>query len=165
MRTLFITFLLIFASAELFAQKMQLAGYTPDNYEVECASIANQGAKMLKIWGYGRKPDLAIIQAKRNAVHSMIFKGAFAGVCTINPLVKSAELAEQNKEYFDEFFDEGGTYLQYVAVSGGAAQDIVRVKDRGRKVYKASIVVLVQYDVLRTRLEKDIKLPSLTTGF
>lgn len=162
---LLIGFLLTIGASHLVAQRHQLAGYTPDNYEAECAGVAQYGAKMLRIWGYGRQPDLAILQAKRNAVHAMLFKGVLAGECRINPLVKDPALMEQHQAYFDAFFEDGGAYLSYVALSGDAPEGVVKVKDRGRNVYKASLLVIVQYDALRTRLEKDINLPSLTDRF
>ena len=162
-----IAMLLLSWNADLMAQlqKRKIAGYTPDNYEAVCAGVAREGGKMLKIWGFGRKPDLATIQAKRNAVHAMLFKGSLTGDCTINAIVKDPDLIEQHQQYFDEFFKNGGAYLNYVAESGGASKEVVRVKDRGRKVFKASTIVVVQYDALRERMVRDINLPTINSRF
>ena len=65
-----------------FAQtkkEKKMAGYVIGNYEVECMGTGMDGTQLIKVWGYGNKPDDAVYQAKKNAVHAVIFKGITGG--------------------------------------------------------------------------------------
>ena len=142
--------------------KKKLAGYTIDNYEVECAGVGKEGTKLWKIWGYGKKPDAAILQAKRNAVHAAIFKGVYTGKCPkTEPLLNDPGSEEKNQEYFDIFFQNGGKYLAFVALSGDGMEERVKV---GRQ-YKVAIIVSVMYSQLRKELEQAGIVKSLNNGF
>jgi hypothetical protein len=142
--------------------KKQLAGYTIDNYEVECVGVGKEGTKLWKVWGYCKKPDAAILQAKRNAVHAAIFKGVYAGKCPkTEPLVSNPALEEKNQEYFDMFFKNGGKYLDFVALSGDGIEERVKVG----KQYKVAIVVSVMYSQLRKELENAGIVKSMNNGF
>jgi hypothetical protein len=142
--------------------KKKLAGYTIDNYEVECAGVGKEGTKLWKVWGYGKKPDQAILQAKRNAVHAAIFKGVFVGKCPkTEPLLTDPGAEDKNREYFDSFFCNGGRYLEFVALSGDGMEDRVKVG----KQYKVAIVVSVMYAQLRKELENAGIVKSLNNGF
>ena len=44
-----------------------------ENYEVTTVKVAVDGTKFVKVWGYGKKVDDAIVQAKKNAVHASLF--------------------------------------------------------------------------------------------
>ena len=158
--------LLAFLSSPAWSQtkrKKELAGYTIDNYEVECLGTGTDGTQILKIWGYGKKPDKAILQAKRNAVHAVIFKGIYAGKpgCTKQPLVKDPNAINEHSDYFDAFFEEGGKYLSFVAVSGDGVKESVKVG----KQYKVAIAVSVMKDPLRKELENAGIIKSLNHGF
>ena len=47
-------------------------------YEIEGVGVGTQGTYLVKVWSYSKKPTVAINQAKKNAVHGIIFKG-FSG--------------------------------------------------------------------------------------
>lgn len=137
-------------------------------YDIECEGIAKQGAKLVKVWSYSKNPKHAIASAMRNAVHGVIFKG-FAGggqSCTSSqPLVKDPSVEEEYKEFFNEFFAEGGEYLKYVsAATDGSIAPGDRLKVSKRE-YKIAAVVTVMSDQLRKRLEKENIVKSLTSGF
>jgi hypothetical protein len=42
-------------------------------YELEVAGTGVQGTYLLKVWSYSKKPNVAIEQAKKNAVHGVSF--------------------------------------------------------------------------------------------
>ncbi|MEI6883692.1 MAG: hypothetical protein WCO02_04350 [Bacteroidota bacterium] len=165
LRILFLFLLVSGLSSPAFTQsksKKKLAGYTIDNYEIECVGVGSEGTKLWKVWGYGKKPDVAILQAKRNAVHAAIFKGAWVGKCPkTEPLVSDPAVEENNQEYFDKFFENGGTYLSFVALSGDGMEERVKVG----KQYKVAIVVSVMYAQLRKELERAGIVKSLNNGF
>ncbi|MDX2195655.1 MAG: hypothetical protein NW207_04500 [Cytophagales bacterium] len=144
-----------------------LAGYTVDNYEVACMGVGTDGSKLIKIWGYGPKPEKAVLQAKTNAVHAIIFKGVTAatdGCQGIKPLASSMSVEQEFQEYFNTFFQPGGAYLNYIALSGegGDNQDVTKVD---KKTYKVGIIVSVMFDALRSDLEKAGIVKGLNSGF
>ena len=144
-----------------------LAGYTVDNYEVACIGVGTDGSKLIKIWGYGKKPEKAVLQAKSNALHAVIFKGvtAASGGCQgIKPIASSYSVEEENQEYFNNFFAPGGAYLNYISMSGegGNNMDVVKTD---KKIYKVGIIVSVMYDAVRNDLEKAGIVKGLNSGF
>jgi hypothetical protein len=155
----------IFSTANSQTKKeKKIAGYTVDNYEVECLGTGSEGTQLMKIWGYGKKPEDAVIHAKLNAVHAVIFKGIFVGEpgCMKKPLVTDPGVEEKNQDYFDAFFKPNGEYLSYVAVSGEGVRESIKVD---KKTYKVAIFVSVQHASLRKKLENDGIIKKLGAGF
>ena len=75
-------------------------------YEIECAGNGTQGTYLIKVWSYSKKVNTAIEQAKKNAVHGVIFKG-FAGKngCVAQrPLFKGPGGEFEHQDYFKNFF-------------------------------------------------------------
>lgn len=136
-------------------------------YELECVGIGVQGTYLIKVWTYSKKEKVAIAQAKKNAVHGIIFKG-FAGGgqgCTSQkPLASSPAVEEQNIDFFDTFFDDGGDYMRYVNVTNDGSID---PEDRLKvgKEYKIGIVVSVSKDALRKDLETAGVVKAMDAGF
>lgn len=136
------------------------------NYEVSTEGVGQRGTKFVKVWGYGKKVDQAIVQAKKNAVAAAIFRGYPGGsnVSPTPPLCKDPNAEENNYEYFQEFFETGGKYLKFVnQTTDGipSGQDRRKVK----KGYKVAIYVQVMHDNLRRQLEADGIIKSLGSGF
>ena len=132
-------------------KESKIAGYTIDNYEVECLGTGKNGTELFKIWGYGRKPDDAVIQAKKNAVHAIIFKGIATGIsgCSSISLIQDINIESENAEFFNEFFDKDGEYLRYIEITGEGAEDVIKVNSR---MYKISLAVSVNRDRLNSYL-------------
>ena len=122
------------------------------SYEVAVVGIGTDGTKLLKVWGYEKKEAEAKIEAKKNAVAACLFKGAVGTRSEIvKPIVPDQGVADANQVYFDKFFETGGQYLQYVAMTNDATgKDIIKM-DKG---YKVGIVVSVMYDKLREEMER-----------
>ncbi len=162
--TMVVCLFVVSAAHSQTRKEKKIAGYTVDNYEVECLGTGAEGTQLMKIWGYGKKPEDAVIQAKLNAVHAVIFKGIFAGTagCMRNPLITDPSSEEKNQDYFDAFFKPNGTYLSYVAVSGEGVRESIKVD---KKMYKVAIFVSVQHASLRKKLEADGLLKKLGAGF
>lgn len=137
-------------------------------YDIACEGIAKQGAKLVKVWSYSKNPKHAISSAMRNAVHGIIFKGyggGGQGCSSFQPLIKDSSVEVEYKEFFDDFFAEGGEYMKYVsAATDGSIAPGDRLKVSKRE-YKIGVVVNVMSDQLRNRLEKENIVKSLTTGF
>lgn len=137
-------------------------------YDLECEGIAKRGSKLVKVWSYSKNPKHAISRGMKNAVHGIIFKGYGGGGqgCTpLKPLVKSADIEGKFQEFFDAFFLDGGEYLKYVsaATDGSiAAGDRLKVSKRE---YKIGVIVNIQFDQLRKRLESEGIVRGLASGF
>ncbi|MDX2190805.1 MAG: hypothetical protein SFY32_13165 [Bacteroidota bacterium] len=135
-------------------------------YELECVGTGVDGTYLIKVWNYSKRSKVAIKEAKRNAVHGVIFKGFGAGEnCqSQKPLASSPGIEEQSKDYFTDFFSDNGKYQKFINVSGDgsiASEDILKVG----KEYKIGIVVSVMKDALRAELEQAGVIKGLSSGF
>ena len=134
-------------------------------YEIEPVSVGTQGTYLIKVWSYSRNPELAIEQAKRNAVHGVIFKGfgGISGVPGQHPLADSPNLEVEQAEFFRNFFANGGKYMKFVNITNDgsvAAEDRLKIG----KEYKIGIVVSVNVAGLRRDLEEAGIIRSLGSG-
>ena len=150
------------------AQAKKKANKDTENwrYEIECVSTGAQGSYLIKVWSFSKKPSIAIEQAKKNAVHGIVFKG-FTGQgagCTQKALAGSASIDQEKEAFFDEFFADGGKYMKFVNITGDgtvAAEDRIKVG----KEYKIGVIVSVSKDELRKDLEAAGIIKSLNSGF
>lgn len=136
-------------------------------YEVECAGIGKDGTYLIKVWSYSKNPKVAITQAKKNAIHGVIFKGFSGGGqgCTSQKaLASNPNIEEEKADFFDPFFEEGGKFMKYVSESADGnvdASDRVKVG----KEYKIGVLVSVSKDALRKDLEVAGIIKGLSSGF
>jgi len=136
-------------------------------YEIECSGIGSDGTYLVKVWSYSKKPEVAILQAKKNAVHGVIFKGFGGGPreCTSQkPLATNPNIEDEKADYFDKFFEDGGQYMKYVTESSDGSIDS---RDRLKigKEYKIGVILSIQKDKLRQDLEAAGIVRGLNTGF
>ena len=135
-------------------------------YEIEAAGTGSQGSYLIKVWSYSKKPVLAIEQAKKNAVHGIIFRGfnGFNGITGQKPLSSNSNLEIEKKEFFDPFFADGGKYLKFVNLSNDgsiAPEDRLKVGNQ----YKIGVIVSVNVTSLRKDLEDAGIIKGLSSGF
>ena len=135
-------------------------------YEIEVVQTGTQGNYLIKVWSYSKKPDVAIEQAKKNAVHGIIFKG-FAGTQSVpgqKALITNVDLEDEKADFFKPFFADGGKYMKYVSLSTDGA---VAAEDRMKvgKEYKIGVIVSVNVSGLRKELEEVGVIKSLNSGF
>ncbi len=136
-------------------------------YEIECVGIGKPGTKLIKVWSYSKNAKVATGQAKKNAVHGIIFQGYAGGGqgCTNQKaLVNDPSLEHQKKEFFDDFFADGGKYMKFVSHSNDATPEVMGVKLKGYK-YKVGVVVTVNSNALRKDLEAAGIIRGLSSGF
>jgi hypothetical protein len=136
-------------------------------YEIEPIDVGSQGVYQLKVWTYSRNPDTAIEQAKKNAVHCVIFKGftGKAGVITgRKALVANAAVETEKADYFKPFFATGGKYQQFVSLANNGA---IAPGDRLKigSEYKIGVIVSVNVAALRSDLEAAGIISKLGGGF
>ena len=91
----------------------------------------------------------------RNAIHGLLFKGLAASdegyQGNVPALVPDGY--ESHREYFDLFFGSG-EFKQFIQLTSRGAQQAGDVIKVGRK-YKVGLLVQVNLNALRKRLEKD----------
>ncbi|BDS13176.1 hypothetical protein [Aureispira anguillae] len=135
-------------------------------YEIMCAGVGAQGTYLVKVWSYSRKPVVALEQAKKNAVHGVIFKGFMGQGCSAQkPLVRNSNLETEKAEFFKRFFKDGGEYMKFVTASNEghiSAGDVTKISKRE---YKVGVIVSVQKDLLRKKLEAEGIIKGLAAGF
>lgn len=165
---IFTLFFLITLSINGFGQKNKKADKDTETwrYEIEAVQQGVQNTYLIKVWSYSKKPEVAIEQSKKNAIHGVIFKG-FSGkgpVAGQPPLVSNVNLEEEKADFFKPFFGDGGKYLKFVSTSTDGA---VAAEDRMKigKEYKVGVLVSVNVAELRKDLENAGIIRSLSSGF
>jgi len=152
---------------ERYSRKERKAHYNSSyNYEVQIMGVGQDGTKVMKVWGYGKRVEDAIIEAKMNAVASVVFKGIPGGhgAAATPAIVTDPNAADKHADYFDNFFSPGGKYLQFITMTTDgmpSGQDRLKMK----KGYKVAIYAQVMYDALRKQLEADGIARRLDSGF
>ena len=135
-------------------------------YEIEPVGVGTQGSYLIKVWSYSKKPMVALEQAKKNAVHGIIFKGftGIQGVPGQRPLTNNPNLEVEQAEFFKNLFAEGGKYMKFVNITNDgsvAAEDRLKIG----KEYKIGVVVSVNVAGLRKDLEDAGMVRGLNSGF
>lgn len=164
-----ISFLLLaLVSVTAFAQKndRRESFKSWDNYEITTEKVGVEGTKFVKVWGFGKNVDQAVMAAKRNAVHACLFRG-LPGATNVNStpaICKDPNAFENNSDYFEDFFQSGGPYLKFVNMT---TDGVPSGQDR-RKVqggYKVAIYAQIMYDNLKRQMENDGIVRKLSSGF
>ena len=137
-------------------------------YEIECMGTGTQGSYLIKVWSFSKKPHVALEQAKKNAVHGVLFKGFTGGgngCRSQKPLSSNPNLDQEKSGWFKDFFADGGKYMKFVALTNNGAVgpgDRIKIKKVG---YKVGVIVSVRKDELRKDLENSGILKGLSSGF
>jgi hypothetical protein len=123
-------------------------------YEIECAGIAKEGGALVKVYTYSKNRKVALEEAKRSAVHGILFKGFIGkdGCATQKPMIKNPSAETENKDFFNVFFEEGGKYMKYVTLSTDSNVDLKSIVKTGKE-YKIGVIVTVAKDALRKDME------------
>lgn len=168
LQVLFNLLVFTFIGGNFFAQ----AGRKADNdtkewrYEIEPVQVGTEGTYLIKVWSYSKKPDVAIEQSKKNAVHGVVFRGfsTMGNVSGQRPLSSNPNLEIEKAEFFNDFFKDGGKYLKYVRVTGdGSVSSDDRLKVG--KEWKVGVIVTVDVRGLRKDLEAAEIIRGLNSGF
>lgn len=151
-------------SAQKVAEKKANIATEQWGYEIEPAvGQAPKGTVIVRVSSYSKNAQVAIQQAGKNAVHGILFKGVAPSndnnrLPGVPALVNDLTIAAENDAYFRDFFNNKA-YQQYVSmINNGAPESTLQVG----KQWKIAILVKVQIDALRQRLESDGVLKALT---
>lgn len=119
-------------------------------FETECMGNTMDGTVVLRAWGQGASRADAVEQAKKQAVHDIIFKGVQIGQCKFKPLLFEVNAEEKYQSYFDNFFSKDGAYTEFLRMDATKMGSGVKEKSKARDSY--ALVVRV----LRADLEKKL---------
>lgn len=127
-------------------------------YELQPAvGQAQHGCALVRVWSYSKKPNVATMQAGKNAVHGILFTGYSPAIDGTrlpgrNPMIEDLTIEQKNADYFKAFFADNGPFQRYVSFIGNGVPDqVIKIG----KEYKVGITVTVMVDELRKRLEQD----------
>lgn len=152
-----ITLSLLFTCVFVNAQKKEDKRTMEWRYEIQCAGIGTDGYYLIKIFTYSTKRNLPMEQAKKNAVHGILFKGFPAdkssGCGTQKAICTNPNIEFEKKEFFDTFFANGGAYMKFVTDSSDGNIDPKDCAKVGKE-YKVGILVSVNKNDLRKYLEE-----------
>ena len=152
--------LLFIAAALMIGGTAMAKDDVPDyDYELSLAKenvAATSGFKVFKVWSFGKKKETLTQEiGMRNAIHGLLFKGLAAADIgsqgNVPALVPDGY--DSHKEYFDVFF-ANGEFKQFIQLTSRGAQQAGDVVKVGKK-YKVGLLVQVNYNALRKRLEDD----------
>ncbi|MBE9487547.1 MAG: hypothetical protein IMY73_00015 [Bacteroidetes bacterium] len=132
---------------------------------VEIERVGVDGTKFVKAWGFGKKIDDAMEQAKINAVEAVIFDGLEKqnGSAVIPPLCREKNVNMLNSEYFKTFFEDD-RYSEFVkSVHSGLPKGANRREVKGG--YKVAMYLQIEFDKLRSQLEKEGAIKKMSQGF
>ena len=122
-------------------------------YDIEYCQNTD-GFVLVKVWSYSKKADLAVAQARKNAVHGVLFRGYTAtdnNYSSMGPIVKDPSIESTKADFFEAFFDdETGSYMRYAPSIIESSKQVVKFG----KEYKAGVVVTVNHTMLRKHLEE-----------
>lgn len=125
-------------------------------YEVQCAGIGSETDYLIKVYTYSTKKNLPMEQAKKNAVHAVLFKGYPAnsefGCSSQSPMCRNSNIEFEKREFFDTFFADGGAYMKFVNDSSDGNVDAADRLKVGKE-YKVGVIVSVNKSELRKYLE------------
>lgn len=166
MKRVALLLLAVFAITSGSAQKKADKNTQQWRYEIEAVAVGSQGSYLIKVWSYSKKAELAVEQAKKNAVHGIIFRGftGIQGVSGQKPLAANPNLEEEKKDFFEPFFADGGKYMKFVNITNDGS---IAAKDRLKvgKEYKIGVIVSVSISLLRKDLEDAGIIKKLGAGF
>lgn len=143
---------LLFLNACNNKQTVTSSYYT---YKTECLGVELDGSQTLRAWGTGKNKKDAIEQAKKNAIHDILFQGIHDGQskCSVKPLLTEVNAADKYEDYFNAFFQDKGSYQTFV--SGEENGRTTRIQEAIKNQLKYGIVVRVFRSELKRRLQAD----------
>ena len=158
---IYIIVLLLIPINSLFSQTNSNRRVTEERtrnwqYESICSESGGTGSSyLIQVTSYVGDLRLALNQAKKNAIHAVLFKGVAGnnlGCTAKEPLIKNG-VYNDNFEYFEDFFyNTTSQYNKYATSPSGTAESSEKLQ---RKMNKVTFIISVNVDELRKKLEYD----------
>jgi hypothetical protein len=120
------------------------------SFQTECLGTEYDGSVTVRAWGKGRNRFDAVEQARKEAVRTILFKNMRnnnqPGCDQMIPLLNSENYLTTHSIFFNDFFKDGGTYLEFVSNKDEA------LMSKERKVAKNEVTFGVIIRVKRSEL-------------
>ena len=109
-------------------------------YEIEGEGVGVQGTYLVKVTVIQKKSKLDIDVIKKCAVHGVLFKGFSSQTSRTRqkPLAGSMVVEQQHQDYFDVFFQKGGSYINFANMIGenlSVTNNVVIMKDCCKRAF------------------------------
>lgn len=127
--------------------------YAYNDFEVKC--VATDGDyELLRSWGKGNNKQSALLQARKNALRAVMFKGITGGTggCQMRPVVTTVNAEENNRDYFNNFFSENGQWSKFVKIDEKRGS---RKLSRNKEMENWEVTVAVDLNQLIKHLRND----------
>jgi len=131
------------------------------NYQTECVTIETDGYVTIKIWDTQKGEKYKPEQARKDAIHAILFSGISAGngCSTQPPILNKTEEQENFKTIEKSFFAKKGKWSMLSSATESTL--LANLGLTNWKVYQVSI----SKNELRKYLEEQKIIKSLTNGF
>ena len=125
------------------------------SYETQCLESKLDGTQTVKAWGKGENKNNALEQAKKNALHEIIFEGIRQGStnCESRPLVPEVNARSKYGSYFIKFFK--GDYSKFLSVVNVDPSEV-----NNSKTYLVGTTLTIKVADLKQRLFDDNIIPN-----
>ena len=133
------------------------------SYQTECVSLETDGYVTIKIWDTKKGAKYKPEQARKDAIHSILYSGISAGngCATQPPVLNKTEEQESFKKNEKSFFANKGKWSMFTRSSATETTLPANLGIKNWKVYQVSI----SKNELRKYLEEQKIIKSLTNGF
>lgn len=131
-------------------------------YDVICnGSGGSDTSYLLEVSVYVPDIRLGLEQAKKSAIHAILFKGIVGNNegCSPKDPLAGPESERQNQQYYDSFFFNEVMYSKFATVPTGVPKNVQELIKK--KSYRVDYIVSVSVDNLRAQLELDGVIESL----
>ena len=137
--------------------------YNNRTYQTECVTLETDGYVTIKIWDTEKGAKYNSEQARKDAVHAILFSGISggSGCATQPPILNKQEEQENFKTIEKSFFAKKGKWSMFTRSSATESTLPANLGIKKWKVYQVSI----SKNELRKYLEEQKIIKSLTNGF
>jgi hypothetical protein len=134
-----------------------------NNYQTYCVNIEADGYLTLKIWDTKKGVKYLPEQARKDAIHAILFSGISGGNgCSKQPPILNKNEEQENfKSIQKHFFSKKGKWAMFTRSSATETTLPVNLGVQNWKVYQVS----VSKNELRNYLEEQKIIKSLNNGF
>ncbi len=133
------------------------------NYQTECVTVETDGYIVLKIWDVRKGAKYKPEQARKDAIHAIMYSGiSGSGNCiTQIPILNTAAELEKFKLIEQDFFSKKGNWTYFTRSSTTETTIPNQLGNKNWKVYQVSI----SKNELRKYLEDQKIIKALNSGF
>ena len=146
-------------------RKGKIADQNTQEWRYDALCNGNGGSEssyLLRISVYVPDRRLALEQAKKSAVHAVLFKGLPANNdgCAAKVQLVNASSESENSEYFKNFFFNNSSYSQFATSPTGVPTKTISLDKKGKQL-RVDYIISVNVESLRKKLEGDKIIKSL----